>query len=175
MCGHYYGDFHREPGDCFDLNIDFVYTAMDVSVSVTTGFARKWEGITLKILINIALATLLPVTAFAQVSGMNEDQMQKMMQNMQKMQACIAQVDQAALRKMASDGEAMQGKVQSLCTSGKRAEAEQVAMKFAQDYVDNKEMKKLKECGEHMAGIMPDLPSIVKDIEEKGTHVCDTF
>lgn len=135
-----------------------------------TSFAHR-PGARLRALA-AGLACLLPALVAAQ--GMDEAQMQQMMQQAQKMQECMGKVDQAALQKMAAEGEAFQHKVKGLCAAGKRKQAMSEAMAYAKDVGARPEVKQMRECGKMMKGMMPPMP-IPEAPKDDGTHICDGF
>ena len=64
---------------------------------------------------------LLPLFALAQSpQGMNNPDMQKMMQKMQEMQACMEKVDQSELKSIEQRSQQIEAEVKSLCAGGKR-------------------------------------------------------
>lgn len=120
---------------------------------------------------------LLPALAFAQQNfqNMSQEDMQKMMANMQKMQACMQGVDQQELEAFSQRGQQMEQEVRKLCAAGKRDEAQSKAMAFGKEVMANQAMKQMTKCGEMMAGMMPKLPFLeqVKEEKMKSTHICD--
>jgi arginine/lysine/ornithine decarboxylase len=111
--------------------------------------------------------------AYAQ-QGMSEVDMQRMMQQAKKMEACMADIDQAALTSLAEKSRAMEQEVKSLCQANKRSEAQKHAIEFGQEIAANDEMKKMRQCGEMMQGMMPaiGLPTVE---EMKNRHICDDY
>lgn len=107
--------------------------------------------------------------------GMSQQDMQNMMQGMQKMQACMQSVDQAELKKFETRGQQMEREVKSLCAAGKRDAAQQKAMAFGKEVAANPSMKKMGECSQMMAGMMPKMPFLqqVEQQSESNRHICD--
>jgi len=122
------------------------------------------------------LSLLLPVTAIAQnYEGMNERDMQNMMQQMEKMQTCMQGIDQSRLEAFEQRASTLEAEVKSLCASGKRDDAQQQAMDFGQEVASNPDIQKMMKCGEMMRGMMPKMP-FMDQANEPGTsarHVCD--
>ena len=115
----------------------------------------------------------LPMGVCAQ-QGMSQADMQQMMQQAKKMEACMANVDQAALTAMSKKAETMEQEVKSLCRAGKRDEAQKRAMKFGLEMAANEEMKKMLQCGEMMRGMMPKIGMpTVEEMENR--HICDGY
>jgi len=127
------------------------------------------------------LALLLPVTAIAQNypgmggSGMSESDMQNMMQQAQKMQTCMQGVDQSRLQAFEQRASKVEAEVKSLCGSGKRDDAQQEAIAFAQEISSNPDIRKIMECGEMMSGMMPKMPFTdqASGADTSVKHVCD--
>ncbi len=122
-----------------------------------------------------ALLLILPAISGAQnYQNMSETDTQKMMQQMQQAQACMAGIDQAELKKFEQRANQMDSSVKALCAGGKRDEAQQEAMAFARDVSHNPSMRKMQECGKMMAG-MPGMPTIPQGAssEDDNRHICD--
>lgn len=121
---------------------------------------------------------LLPVAAFAQLpQNMNEMDVQKMMQQAQAMQACMEQVDQAALEKFQQRATEVNQEIKSLCAAGKRDEAQKVAMDFGKEAEKNKAVQEMKKCGEMAKDMMPQqqTPGTYEDLDYSKQHVCDNL
>jgi len=123
---------------------------------------------------SLYLCLLLPVTALAQnYPAMNEADMQKMMQQMQKMQSCMEKVDHGKLEELGERSEQMEAEINSLCAQGKRDEAQQKAMAFGKELANDAAMKAMMKCTEGMQGMMPELSFTGVDEDSAGLHVCD--
>jgi cytochrome c556 len=124
----------------------------------------------------IALLLILPALASAQnFQNMSEADMQNMMQQAEKMQACMAGIDQSDLEKFEQRANQMQARVDTLCASGKRDEAQKEGIAFAREVSSNESMKKMQTCGKMMEGTMPGMPTILQDApgESENQHICD--
>ncbi|MFA6162950.1 MAG: hypothetical protein WC685_05950 [Methylobacter sp.] len=113
---------------------------------------------------------LLPIVAVAQdIPDMSEE----MMLQMQNMQTCMEGVDQTALQSFEQRSSQMDSELKALCASGKRDEAQQLAISFGQEMAKTSALQEMKRCGEMMKGVaMPNMP-IVKDTDYSIHHVCD--
>jgi len=122
-----------------------------------------------KMIITISFL-LLPVAAVAQdIPDMGEE----MMLRMQNMQTCMEGVDQSALQAFELRSSQMDNEVKALCASGKRDEAQQMAISFGQEVAKTPALQEIKRCGEMMEGAaMPNMP-LVKDTDYSIHHVCD--
>jgi predicted lipoprotein len=124
----------------------------------------------MKKLITISLL-LLPIVAVAQdIPGMSEEMMLKM----QNMQTCMEGVDQSALQAFEQRSNQMDSEVKALCASGRRDEAQQMAISFGQEVAKTPALQEIKRCGEMMEGAaMPNNTPLVKDTDYSSHHVCD--
>jgi Flp pilus assembly protein TadD len=111
------------------------------------------------------------------VSAQQNVDMQKMMQQAQAMQECMAGVDQSAMGRMQSEAEAMKAKIDGLCKAGKRDEAESYAIEAGMKISQDPELQKIRKCGEKMQGMManmplPNIPTAAGG-ENGAKHLCD--
>ena len=120
-----------------------------------------------------ALTIAVSANASAQnMSGMEGMNMQQMMAQMQKMQQCLMQVDEAELRDYESRINKLEPELKSLCQSGKRDEAQQIAIKFGKEIASSNAVKTIQACTKNMQAnaFMPALP----DFDNLGDrHICD--
>ena len=118
---------------------------------------------------------LFPVIAIAQnYDGMDEAQMQRMMQKAQEMQTCMANVDPAEMEAFQQKAAQMQSEVDALCAAGKRDEAMSRAMSFGHESASNKAMQAMKKCGEGMQHGLPKVAVAGSDTPGAHTrHICD--
>ena len=122
------------------------------------------------------VSVILPAIALAQnYPGMNQDDMQNMMQQMQKMQACMQEVDQSRLKEFEQQGQAVEREVKALCSAGKRDEAQNKAMEFGRQVATDPDMQKIMECGKMMSSAMPKMPyrEQASEPDASSSHVCD--
>ncbi len=124
----------------------------------------------------IILLLLMPTVASAQnYQGMNEGDMQQM----QKMQSCMQEVDQAKLKVIEQRSYQLEAEVKSLCAKGKRDKAQDKAISFGMEMMNDPEMLKMRKCGEMMKGTMPTMPAIPtmpymdQEKDSSSNHVCD--
>ena len=124
----------------------------------------------------ITLLLILPVLASAQnFQNMSEADMRNMMQQAEKMQACMAGIDQSDLERIEQRANQVQAKLEALCASGKRDEAQQEGIAFAREISSNESMKKMQTCSKIMEGVMPGMPTMFLDAPDEGDnrHICD--
>ncbi len=117
----------------------------------------------------------LPIFASAQnYGGIDEATMQQMMQQAEKMQTCMENIDQAEMDAFQKSAEQMEADVKALCAAGKRDAANERALKFGQEAASNKAMQQLKKCGENMQNMLPKIAA--NAVDNSGTparHICD--
>jgi hypothetical protein len=115
---------------------------------------------------------LFSLTLFAQdyPPAMNDEQMQSMMASMQKMQACMSQIDLTPLSQLEQEATIVEKEINALCQNGKRDTAQKKAISFSKKVFDLNAMKELKAC-------VKDSPyASMMQLDEKEfekRHVCD--
>jgi hypothetical protein len=122
------------------------------------------------------LSLIFPVMAIAQnYPGMSGSDMQNMMLQMQKMQACMQSVDQSRLKVYEQQANKVEAEVKSLCASGKRDEAQQRAIAFSQEFTGDPDVRKMMECTKMMSSAMPKMPFMDQANEpgDSDKHICD--
>lgn len=118
---------------------------------------------------------LIPFATSAQNPGatqMDEAQMQQA----QRMQDCMANIDQAEMEAFQQQSEEMDSEVKALCAAGKRDAAEARAMAFGKEAIHSNVMQQMKKCGEGMKNMMPNQPKTAHPHEDDNSaprHICD--
>jgi len=129
---------------------------------------------TMKKIVTIILIVLLPAVVFAQnFQNMSEQDMQNMMVQAQKMQACMEQVDQSELKGLEQRSKEFQAELKALCDAGKRDKAQKKAIAYGKEMMDNLALQQMKKCGEMMKGTMPQMGLMDEDFDYSDRHVCD--
>jgi phosphoribosylaminoimidazole carboxylase (NCAIR synthetase) len=120
---------------------------------------------------------LLPAAVLAQYpQGMNETDVQQMMQQAQAMQACMENVDQTALQKFEQRALEVNEKIKSLCAAGERDKAQSLAMDFGKEAENNQAVQEMKKCGELAKDMMPQqMPEAYEEMDYSSKHICDTL
>ncbi len=127
----------------------------------------------MKISLSILLL-LIPMVAAAQnLQGMNNEQMQKIMQQMQEMQACMQKVDKDKLKALEKRSKQFEAEVKSLCTNGKRDKAQKKAISFGKEIAKDPSMQAMRKCGELSKGTMQNMPFMDQETDYSKRHVCD--
>ncbi len=98
-----------------------------------------------------------------------------MMQQMQKMQSCMKNVDQAQMKVLEQRSQKVDTEIKALCASGKRDEAQERAISFGMEISKDPTMQVMRKCGELMKGAMPEMPFMNhgNDRDSSSHHVCD--
>lgn len=128
---------------------------------------------------SLAMAAFLlaPLGAYAQMPpAMDETQMQRMMQNMQRMRQCMQQLDRHEMEALAQRGRKMEAEVKTLCVQGRRDQAQAAAIAFAKETAKSPAMQQVQKCGQPMQGFIADmLDAGSGKAGDGGRHVCDGF
>jgi len=124
------------------------------------------------------LLLCLPTWTLAQ----NEAQMQQMMEQAQKAQACMQNIDRSELQDMASQAEKMEAEIKSLCAASKRSEAQDRGMKYGLEMSQSAVAKQMRACSKLMSGALAGMGSSIMpgmgfpDIDKmKDAHICDAY
>ncbi|MFU8789648.1 MAG: hypothetical protein ACNA7G_11510 [Methylobacter sp.] len=117
---------------------------------------------------------LLPISAIAG-GGINQEQIQKMMQQALGLQACMQNIDQTEMQAYEQRARQMEAETKALCANGKRDEAVKKAMSFGKEASNSKAMQELMKCGEGMKDMLPKVVTAGQDngAGKKPRHLCD--
>lgn len=119
-------------------------------------------------------AILMAAPAMAQApQGMDQQDMQVIMQQMQEMQECMADIDTNELKALEQRSKQLEAEVKSLCSAGKREDAQDKAIDFSKEIMASSTMQTMKKCTANVASMVPQMnvPDMVEQLKEK--HVCD--
>ncbi len=117
---------------------------------------------------------LLPIYVFSgNNGGVNQEQIQKMMQQVQGLQTCMQNIDQSEMQAFEQRAKQMEAETQALCVNGKRDEAMRNAMTFGKEMSGNKAIQEMAKCGEGMKNMMPKISTVTQNGEKSGRHICD--
>lgn len=103
----------------------------------------------------VLLAGIAP--AYAQAP--DPAQMQRMMEGVQAMQRCVAQIDEKALQRLEQRGEQMESEIDSLCAAGKRDEAQRRAVAFGVEFMNDPAARLMNSCARQAQQLVPSLAS----------------
>jgi hypothetical protein len=135
-------------------------------------FSRKNSPRTLLLSVGMLLAAV-PVIA-QDWGSLDQDKINQMMQQGQAVQACMAEIDQSELERVQAEGEAMLNEIRSMCSAGKRGEAQSQAIVYGKEMVDEPVVKELQACvGLAGMSIPAATWSQLEDTDKAPAHVCD--
>ena len=121
----------------------------------------------------ILMLAMMPALVMAQSnSGMSEDMM-KMMEQAQKAQACMQDIDSSELNKLEQQGQQIEAEIKALCAAGKRDQAQSRAIAYSKEMMAMPTMQKMRECSELMRGMLPAMPFDDFEEEFKNKNICD--
>ncbi len=105
------------------------------------------------------LLLLSPFAAFAtEKYKMDEEEMEAMMAQMQKLQDCIQRIDQSEITAMEQRAKEIAAEVKALCADGKRDQAQEQIITFSKKLAKTPALQELKRCGEISTGMAPMIP-----------------
>ena len=129
----------------------------------------------MKILTGITLL-LLSMTAFAQNPyEINDPAIQKMMEEMQKYEICMAKIQQSQFIEIQRLQEKFVEEVRPLCDSGNRDKAQKRAIKFGKEMSNHPVIIEISKCGELLTGELAkdEVEDMDFNYETSDIHVCD--
>ncbi len=110
--------------------------------------------------------------------GLSQEDMNKLMNQAQQLQACLSSLDAQAVERLKNESIAADARMNALCKDGKRDEAQAYAAKFGQQMQASKDLQAFQKCGEQAMGLMKDVPMQkvmqVAQNQQMG-HVCDGY
>lgn len=122
------------------------------------------------------LTFILSFNATANPTGMDEAQMEKMMQQAQAAQSCFEGIDESYFKKLEKEGLQMQKDIEALCKAGKSKEATQKGMQYSLKMYKDPQFKQIQKCAKMMEGMMPVTSPYVPIAEGengKSVNVCE--
>lgn len=113
--------------------------------------------------------------------GVDAATMQNMIAQLQKMQACMADIGEAELKALENKNRAVEAEIDQLCKDGKRDEAHSRSLAVAMEMSGDPSVIKMRECSELMpknmlsGNLVPQLPYTAGDVLAKrnDSHICD--
>ena len=124
--------------------------------------------------LGITLSLFLPIVAFAEKpANMDEQNMQMMSQKMQEMQKCLQSIDKSDLAAIEKRSIQSENEVRSLCSKGKRDQAQKKALSFGKEVSKLPAMQAMKKCTEGMQGIAQEMATPGQDMDFANHHACD--
>ncbi|MDH5784301.1 MAG: hypothetical protein OEZ16_01675 [Chromatiales bacterium] len=129
----------------------------------------------------LIFVTLFLVSALSHAAapqGMNQADMQKMMEQMSKFQTCIEKIDKKQLKEMEREQKKFEDNARKLCTDGKRDEAEKLALSYSIEMSKKPVLEELSKCGKIVEGMAQGMPvTVATDYkkEERTKHICEVI
>lgn len=123
-----------------------------------------------KLLLLLALA---PSLVMAQNTAEMPQDMQKMMEQAMKAQACMQDIDTSEFDRIEQEGKAKEAEIKALCAEGKRDQAQDTALAYSRELMQRPTMQKVRECSEHLRGMLPTMPFDNFEQEFENKHICD--
>ena len=126
------------------------------------------------------LFLIFPAVVFAQNQGVNQGDMNKIGQAMQKMMQCMAKIDQAELTALEEKSEQFGQEIEDLCSQGNRSKAQKKAIAYGKEMMNNPALIQMKKCAElnKQYGLPQGEDSrsaMDSDFDFSNHHVCDDF
>ena len=121
-----------------------------------------------------ALVVVMPAALTAQdAMGLDGVDMAKILAKAELVQACMATLDQQAMKQVEQRAEELAKEVKRLCLAGNKNEAQAAAVSFGMALARDPSVVTMNKCAEFMAGAMPSklIASLEKQLAEQ--HVCD--
>jgi len=118
----------------------------------------------------ILLVSLVSLS-FAQNNQIpSQADMQKMMQQMQEVQTCMAKLDNNQMLSIQKEAMAIQKKLEQMCASGKRDKAQEIAKEYANKMSNHPYMIQVKKCTKSFE---TNMENDKEDTNYEKVHVCD--
>jgi len=84
--------------------------------------------------------------------------MQKMMQQAQAMQQCMAKIDESELDQLEARGEEVRSELEQLCKAGQESEALKVALEFSRELNSAPVVQQARECAKDLPQMLAAMP-----------------
>ena len=128
----------------------------------------------MKKLATAALIGLSGIAAAQDFGGFDQKKMEALARQAQEAQACMAKIDEAELKRVQAAGEAKAEEVRALCSAGKRAEAQEAAVAYGKQVVEEPVVKQMQACAGLMDLSIPQAAwAQLEDSDTTKAHVCD--
>ena len=107
--------------------------------------------------------------ALAQSMGDTET----IMQQMQAMEKCMAQIDQRELVQMEQHSVQVQQNIIALCNKGNEAEARRVALQFSDEVMQSHSMQTMQQCASLVPGMQQQMQALDFEQELGEQSICE--
>lgn len=120
-------------------------------------------------------ALCLPLLTVAQdLSDIDPATVDAITQQAQKIQACMARIDQSAVEQLQTEADAKATEIRTMCANGERGAAQSEAVDYGKQLVDEPVVIEAKAClGMGGLAIPQTTWAQLEDSETAQTHVCD--
>ena len=125
-----------------------------------------------KIILAAALLFTAPLHS-QDYATIDQAQIENVMEQVQAMQACMANIDQSALEALKVESEKLAAEVSALCKAGNRDDAQAKAIDFGKKVVNEPVMLELKECAGMASMMIPQAVWAELNNDETQAHVCN--
>ena len=108
-------------------------------------------------------------SALAQPMGDTET----IMQQMQAMEKCMAQIDYRELEQMEQHSTQVQQRIIALCQQGNEAEARKIALQFSDEVMQSQSMQTMQLCASLVPGMQQQMQVLDFEQELGQQSICD--
>jgi hypothetical protein len=120
------------------------------------------------------LSDIDPATLDSVLQQVDPATIEAMMQQAQKIQVCMAKIDQAEVERVRVEADAKAAEIRALCGSGERAAAQSAAIVYGKQLVEEPVLLEAKTClGIAGLAIPQTTWADLEDSETAQAHVCD--
>ena len=120
------------------------------------------------------LSDIDPAIVNSVIKQLDPETVAAVMQQAQKIQACMAKIDQAEAEKLRMEAEAQATEIRALCASGERASAQSQAVAFGKQLAEEPVVIEAKACAGISGLTIPQASwAQLEDSETAQPHVCD--
>lgn len=109
------------------------------------------------------------------IPDMDSNSMQKMMQSMKKVQACMDKIDKKDIKALEHESDSFEKKVSQLCAAGERDKAQAMALSYSKKMMNNATIKAINHCSKMMEGVPLPQGINTHEQDDKNTHICDSL
>jgi hypothetical protein len=120
------------------------------------------------------LSEIDPAAVDSAMQQIDPATIEALMQQAQKIQVCMAKIDQAELEQVQAEAEAKAAELRKMCAAGERAAAQSEAVTYGKQLVEEPVILEAKAClGIAGLGIPQATWADLDDAETAQVHVCD--
>lgn len=123
--------------------------------------------------VGLLFASALALCGPAAAQQMDPAELQRLMEQAQGLQACLARIDQSQLAALRERGETIAAELKSLCAAGQRDAAQARAVEYGREMAGSPLLESLGDCGEQVKSMM-EIPLVADTLDGKTQHVCDS-